>query len=87
MDWFLYDNGLRHERVKLIKKFYIESLGHDTYEVKNSSIVEMFSGSLMIGIANFVKIICIELDILTWLMINPFIASVLILVIAGSFHI
>ena len=34
------------------------------------------------NLSNFVKIICIELDMLTWLMTNPFFASVLILVIA-----
>ena len=56
-------------------------------EIKNSSSVEMFkhkiSGCLTTVTANFVKIICIELDMLvTWLMTNPFVASVLILVIA-----
>ena len=55
-------------------------------EIKNSSSVEMFksriSGSLTTVTANFVKIVCIELDMLTWLMTNPFVASVLILVIA-----
>ena len=34
--------------------------------------------------ANFVKIICIEMDMLTWLMTNPFLALVLILVIRNS---
>ena len=55
-------------------------------EIKNSSSVEMFknriSGSLTTVTANFVKIVRIELDMLTWLMTNPFVASVLILVIA-----
>ena len=57
-----------------------------TAEIKNSSSVEMFknriSGSLTTVTANFVKILGIELDMLTWLMTNPFVASVLILVIA-----
>ena len=34
--------------------------------------------------ANSVKIICIELDVLTWLMPNSFVVSVFILVIADS---
>ena len=41
-------------------------------------------GSLTTVTANFVNIICIELDILTWLMTKPFVASVLILVIADT---
>ena len=24
MDWFLYDNGLRHERVKNLNDFYVD---------------------------------------------------------------
>ena len=55
-------------------------------EIKNSSSFEMFknkiSGSLTTVTANFVMIICIELEMLTWLMINPFVASVLTLAIA-----
>ena len=55
-------------------------------ELKNSSTVEMFkdkiSGSLTAVTVNFVKIICIELDMLTWLITDPFVASLLILVIA-----
>ena len=41
---------------------------------------EQVSGSLTTVTANVVKIICIELDVLTWLMANSFVASVLILV-------
>ena len=29
MDWFLYENGLRHERVKLNKKCVCPSFLHD----------------------------------------------------------
>ena len=39
------------------------------------------SGSLTTVTANFIKIICIKLDMLTWLMTNSFVASVLILAI------
>ena len=44
------------------------------------------SGSPTTVTANFVKIICIELDMLTWLMTNPFVTSLLILVIANPWH-
>ena len=48
-------------------------------ETKNSSSVEIFknavSGSLTIVTAAFVKITCVELDMLTWLITNPFVAS------------
>ena len=42
-----------------------------TIEIKNSLTVEIFkSESLKTVTASFVKIICIELDMLTWLMSN-----------------
>ena len=54
-------------------------------EIKNSLSDEIFknkiSGSLTTVAANFVYVICVELNMLTWLMTNPFVASVLILVI------
>ena len=35
MDWFLYDNGLRHERVKqLIKRYYLRSQSTLSREIK-----------------------------------------------------
>ena len=56
-------------------------------EIKNSSSIEMFKNKIRMWelktlTANFIKIICIGLNVLTWLMTNPFVASVLILVIA-----
>ena len=40
MDWFLYDNGLRHERVKLshrvvIKVILVSSMAMAIYDVRN----------------------------------------------------
>ena len=31
MDWFLYDNGLRHERVKLVRLFACLWLAETTF--------------------------------------------------------
>ena len=50
-------------------------------EIKNSSNIEMFKNKLSKRApsncnCNFAKIICIELDMLTLLMTNPFFASV-----------
>ena len=56
-------------------------------DIKNFSSVELFknkSGSLTTVTANFVKIIFIELDMLTRLMTNSVVVSVLIQAIADS---
>ena len=55
-------------------------------EIKISLRVEMFKNKISKWESNdydsnLDKIICIEMDMLTWLMTNPFIASILILVI------
>ena len=51
-------------------------------DIKSSSNAEMFKTKIRKR-KPFVKICCIDLDMLTWLMTNPFVSSVLILVIAG----
>ena len=43
--------------------------------------IKLVSESLASVTANVVKIICLQLDMLTWLMTNPFVAAVLIQVI------
>ena len=59
---------------------YLHSKG-DAEIIKNT-----ISGSLTIVTANFVKIICIELDMLHWLMTNSFVASVFILAILDPWN-
>ena len=51
MDWFLYDNGLRHERVKLHDLFRII---YDTYEgyKSRSSPPEVFLGKGVLKICS-----------------------------------
>ena len=56
-------------------------------EIKKSSSVKIIKNKIVSRsrttvTVNFVKNICIELDMLTWLMTNPFVASVMILLIA-----
>ena len=43
MEWFLYDNGLRHERVKSVFQFYLNNITewikqswNSTYNIKNA---------------------------------------------------
>ena len=36
MDWFLYDNGLRHERVKSIIVNVIVNPGHELFQLTRS---------------------------------------------------
>ena len=54
MDWFLYDNGLRHERVKwMIPKLSLHTvtrfLGHETFEVDKMSIRYSLEVLIIIG--------------------------------------
>ena len=39
MDWFLYDNGLRHERVKIFGRFVIEDFVYDKVTNFQTSIL------------------------------------------------
>ena len=65
-------------------KFDLNSLRY--FAVPKCLNIKQVIGSLTSVTATFLKIICIALDMLTWLMTNLFIASVLIMIIEDPWN-
>ena len=71
MDWFLYDNGLRHERVKLshrvvIKVILVSSMAMAIYDVRNVNAMLTHKSVIQKPeIVSVVNIILKEVDVNT----------------------
>ena len=52
MDWFLYDNGLRHESVKIVIGFTSPGQSHSPRNVKMTLIVALRLGLRFLNVDN-----------------------------------